>query len=49
MAVSKRCTTRITVEQTGSPIRRHYNQRETLIALGLTGSGSQLAGKVGGT
>jgi len=35
MAVSKRCTTRITVEQTGSPTRRHYDQRETLIGLGL--------------
>jgi large subunit ribosomal protein L30 len=25
----------IKVEQTGSPIRRHYSQRETLIGLGL--------------
>jgi ribosomal protein L30 len=35
MAVSKMCTTRITVEQVGSPIRRHHDQRETLIGLGL--------------
>jgi large subunit ribosomal protein L30 len=26
---------RIKVEQTGSPIRRHHSQRETLIGLGL--------------
>jgi large subunit ribosomal protein L30 len=25
----------ITIEQTGSPIRRHHSQRETLIGLGL--------------
>jgi large subunit ribosomal protein L30 len=35
MAVSKMYTTRITVEQIGSPIRRHHDQRETLIGLGL--------------
>jgi ribosomal protein L30 len=29
------CDTRITVEQIGSPIRRHHKQRETLIGLGL--------------
>lgn len=29
------CKTRITVEQIGSPIRRHHAQRETLIGLGL--------------
>jgi large subunit ribosomal protein L30 len=26
----------VTVEQTGSPIRRHRSQRETLLGLGLT-------------
>ena len=26
----------IRIEQTGSPIRRHHTQRETLIGLGLT-------------
>jgi large subunit ribosomal protein L30 len=26
---------RIKIEQTGSPIRRHHTQRETLIGLGL--------------
>jgi large subunit ribosomal protein L30 len=34
-------TTRITVEQTGSPIRRHWKQRETLIGLGLNKIGRQ--------
>jgi ribosomal protein L30 len=29
------CQTRITVEQIGSPIRRHWKQRATLIGLGL--------------
>jgi large subunit ribosomal protein L30 len=29
------CKTAITIEQTGSPIRRHHKQRETLIGLGL--------------
>jgi large subunit ribosomal protein L30 len=29
------CQTRVTVEQIGSPIRRHHKQRETLIGLGL--------------
>jgi large subunit ribosomal protein L30 len=29
----------ITIEQIGSPIRRHHSQRETLIGLGLNGIG----------
>ena len=29
------CRTRMTVEQIGSPIRRHRKQRATLIGLGL--------------
>src|SRR5579859_848463 len=29
------CERRITVQQTGSPIRRHWKQRVTLIGLGL--------------
>ena len=29
----------IRIEQTGSPIRRHHTQRETLIGLGLNGIG----------
>ena len=29
----------IEIEQTGSPIRRHHGQRETLIGLGLNGIG----------
>ena len=29
----------INIEQTGSPIRRHHSQRETLIGLGLNGIG----------
>jgi large subunit ribosomal protein L30 len=29
------CQTRVTVEQIGSPIRRHHKQRATLVGLGL--------------
>jgi large subunit ribosomal protein L30 len=35
MAESKPAGKTITIEQIGSPIRRHYKQRETLIGLGL--------------
>jgi large subunit ribosomal protein L30 len=33
--MSKAPTTTVKVKQTGSPIRRHHDQRETLVGLGL--------------
>ena len=33
--MAKKATKTVTVEQIGSPIRRHHTQRETLIGLGL--------------
>jgi large subunit ribosomal protein L30 len=35
MAKAAKTTTKITVEQIGSPIRRHASQRATLVGLGL--------------
>ena len=35
MAKAAKQANTITVEQTGSPIRRHHSQRSTLIGLGL--------------
>jgi large subunit ribosomal protein L30 len=34
--MSKSTSKTVTVEQTGSPIRRHRSQRATLLGLGLT-------------
>jgi large subunit ribosomal protein L30 len=35
-AMDKNSGKTVKVEQTGSPIRRHHRQRETLLGLGLT-------------
>lgn len=35
MAEQKKSGKTIVIEQVGSPIRRHYKQRETLVGLGL--------------
>ena len=35
MAAEKKSGKTVTVEQVGSPMRRHHRQRETLVGLGL--------------